>query len=77
MLLQGVVNAWRHTDLSLAQAFAAATINPATLMGLRKPPVRPQAGRRANLIVFRPDDSGRVTQKDIEAVFIDGARVGA
>lgn len=77
MLLQGVMNAWRYTDLSLAQAFAAATVNPAVLLGLRKPPMRPQAGRRANLIVFRPDASGRVTQKDIEAVFIEGARVGA
>jgi N-acetylglucosamine-6-phosphate deacetylase len=74
MLLQGVVNAWRHAGLSLAQAFAAATVNPAALLGLRGFPVRPQVGRQANLIVFMPNLVGQLAQKNIEAVFIDGAR---
>jgi N-acetylglucosamine-6-phosphate deacetylase len=77
MLLQGVVNAWRHTDLSLAQAFAAATVNPAALLGLRGFSTRPQVGRQANLIVFMPDVVGQLAQKNIEAVFIDGERIGA
>ncbi len=75
MLLQGVVNTWQHTDLTLEQAFACASSIPARLFGLRTPPRLPMAGRKADFTVFELKGKGRKRAPRIEAVFIRGSRV--
>lgn len=70
MLLQGVINAWRATDLSLAQAVACASTVPARLFGLKTPPMA-TPGRKANLMVFDLDKADRATAR---GVWIQGER---
>ncbi|MCC6154948.1 MAG: amidohydrolase family protein [Candidatus Hydrogenedentes bacterium] len=68
-LLQGVLNAARHTDLTLAQAFACASRIPAELFGVSN------ASTRANLIVF---DLVRKAARDsarVQTIFADGSQV--
>lgn len=61
MLLQGVVNAARYTDLTFEQAVASATAIPARLL---KAPLRfplPRPGAPARFVVFETDaQTGRV-----------------
>ncbi len=71
MLLQGVLNAWRATDLTLEEAFACANVVPARLFGLKTPPMA-QPGRKANLVVF---DVTRENTPRVRAVVHDGALV--
>lgn len=72
MLIDGVLNAARVTDLSLAQSFASAGTIPAALFGLRLPLDGPRVGRKAQFLLCRPDKSrGKVT-----AVWIRGRKVG-
>lgn len=74
MLLQGIVNAAAYTDLTLEEAFSCATTVPRKVLGVRQRPLRPQAGRRADLICFRIEEKkGRPTER-IDAVYIEGDR---
>ncbi len=68
MLLQGVINAWRTTDLTLSQAFACASSIPLKLFGL-KPPSMASVGKKANLLVF---ELNRKDGPRLQAVFIEG-----
>ncbi len=68
MLLQGVINAWRTTDLTLRQAFACASSIPLTLFGLKCPPMA-AVGKKANLLVF---ELNRKHGPRLQAVFIEG-----
>lgn len=52
MLIQGVLNAARHTDLTLEQAWHAATTNPARVLGVRGIGTRPKIGKKANLLLL-------------------------
>ena len=65
MLLQGVVNTWRCTDLSLEEALRSASIIPARLLGLRHPFHTPRMGDRANVVAFesgeRPNEARILT----------------
>ncbi|MCC6795349.1 MAG: amidohydrolase family protein [Candidatus Hydrogenedentes bacterium] len=68
-LLQGVLNVARHTDLTLAQAFACASRIPAELFGVSN------ASTRANLIVF---DLVRKAARDsarVQTILVDGSQV--
>lgn len=58
MLLQGVVNAARATDLSMTEAFRAARENPARLLGLPMPAWPPEVGGAADLIAFEVAGDG-------------------
>lgn len=72
MLIRGVVNAALHTDLSLEQAWHAATTNPARVLGVRGIGARPQVGRKANLVLADPNGrSGRPVR-----TYIDGRLAG-
>lgn len=76
MLLPGVFHAQRVGEISLAQAFAAASTIPAKALGIRMPAWPPKPGRKANFIVVHPPEKGLLRQRDIEAVYIDGVRHG-
>ncbi|NIA14270.1 MAG: amidohydrolase family protein [Nitrospiraceae bacterium] len=68
MLLQGVVNAARVTDLTLEQAFASASTIPAKLFGVRRRFALPRAGTKADFVAFDVvEDTARV-----RAVFVNG-----
>ncbi|HOZ45652.1 MAG TPA: amidohydrolase family protein [Candidatus Hydrogenedentes bacterium] len=71
MLLQGVVNAARVTDLSLEQAFACASTNPTKLFGVRHPFASAQTGKKAEFVVFEIRKTGKVA---VNAVFVNGQR---
>ncbi len=71
-LLQGVLNAFQHTDMSLAEAFASATTIPMRLFGLRLPLGMPREGRRANLMVFEIQEERERLTPNLQAVFVDG-----
>lgn len=53
MLLDGVWNLHRNTELSLAEAFDAATRNPARLLNVSLPAWPPRPGQPAALLVCR------------------------
>lgn len=68
-LLQAVLNAVRHTDLTLAQAFACASRIPAELFGVSN------ASTRANLIVFDLVSTAARDSARIQTILVDGARL--
>lgn len=68
-LLQAVLNAVRHTDLTLAQAFACASRIPAELFGVSN------ASTRANLIVFDLVSTVARDSARIQTILVDGARL--
>lgn len=74
MLLQGVVNAARGTDMGLKEAFASATTIPAKLLGLKHRFTLPSVGRKANFILFEVDTSSTHWIPLVRAVFINGER---
>lgn len=57
MLIQGVLNTARHTDLTLEQAWRAATINPARVLGVRGIGTRPKVGKKAELVLVDPEST--------------------
>ncbi|MEX2015764.1 MAG: amidohydrolase family protein [Candidatus Hydrogenedentales bacterium] len=59
MLLQGVVHAAAHTELTLSQAVACASTVPAKLFGLKPLTWPPRTGAQAELIVFRINERNR------------------
>ncbi|MBN2307867.1 MAG: amidohydrolase family protein [Candidatus Hydrogenedentes bacterium] len=75
MLLQGVANAARVTDLTLEQAFASASRVPAEALGLRPRPARPVPGKKADFVLFDLDEANQ-WKATVRAVFVDGRRVG-
>jgi len=74
MLLQGVVNTWRNTDLTLGQALASASSIPASLFGLRHRFELPKPGRKADFLLFEASESAPTPPK-LLAVFHDGKAV--
>ena len=54
MLLQGVWNMYQHTDLTLEQAFAAASSVPKTLFNMPITTWPPKKGRKAMFMVCQP-----------------------
>jgi len=71
MLIQGVANLARHTDLSWPQALRTATSNPARALGLPPRTAKPKAGACADFVVF---DGGR-ERVTPEAVWVRGERM--
>jgi len=76
MLVQGVVNAARVTDLTLEQAFACATTIPAKLFGLRRRFALPKKGARANFLAFDTVHDRRTKRPNarIQCVYVNGER---
>ncbi len=72
MLLQGLVNAARVTDLTLEQAFASATTIPAKVLGLNRRFALPRPSRKADFVIFDLTPSSQVR---IHGVFIRGTRI--
>jgi N-acetylglucosamine-6-phosphate deacetylase len=75
MLLEGVLNTWRVTGMSLSESFASATTIPARLFGLRLPLGLPAMGRKANLTVFDAEEHDAGLRPNIQAVFVNGNRI--
>ncbi len=73
-LLQGVVNAAEHTDLTLEQAFASASTVPAKLLGLRHRFELPAPGKKANFVVFELRGATGRHKAKVCGTFIDGIR---
>ncbi|HEO71517.1 MAG TPA: N-acetylglucosamine-6-phosphate deacetylase, partial [Candidatus Hydrogenedentes bacterium] len=71
MLLQGVVNAARVTDLSLEEAFACAGSRAVRFFGLKRRFTLPKPGRKAEFVAMDIGKAGKVT---VQAVFINGER---
>lgn len=63
----------RYSDATLAQAVKMATENPANLLGLSDQMGSLAARRRADLVVFRWDESA--SRMTIEAVIVNGRQV--
>lgn len=59
-LADGIANAVRHTDMTLAEAVQAVTSRPARLMGYEDMGML-QPGMRADLTLFRHDPGGSVS----------------
>jgi N-acetylglucosamine-6-phosphate deacetylase len=59
MLLRGVANMAAHTDLSLDQAFAAASRIPAALLGIPVLPWPPRPGQPAEFLLCKPEAHAR------------------
>lgn len=75
VLLQGIVNAAEHTDLTLEQAFASASTVPATVLGLKHRFDLPRRGKKADFIVFElTGPKGRQKAK-VRASFVNGRRM--
>lgn len=73
-LLQGVLNAARCTDLTLAQAFACASSVPGKLFGIHHSFIAPKKGATASFIVI---EAARAANRDtcrFHGVFVDGKR---
>jgi N-acetylglucosamine-6-phosphate deacetylase len=73
MLIEGVLNTARVTDLGMLNSFAAASSVPAKLFGLQLPLAGPLEGRKANFLLCRPGDTRRRTQ--VVGVWIAGQRI--
>lgn len=71
MLLEGVVNAARHGGLSLPQAFAAASRNPARLLGIRRRFPAPRVGARADFVLA----DGRAARVRPAVVYTNGEEI--
>ena len=76
VLLQAVINAAEHTDLSLEQAFASASSVPAKLLGLNHRFELPQRGKRADFVVFELAGPKERHKAKVCGVFVNGRRVG-
>lgn len=74
MLLEGVTNTWKNTDLSLEEAFRCASTNPARLFGLRRRFSLPKVGARADFVAFdMMPASGGLEKPRVCASFVNGA----
>ncbi|MEA3364952.1 MAG: amidohydrolase family protein, partial [Candidatus Hydrogenedentes bacterium] len=76
LLLNGVINAYRVTDLTLKQAFACASSIPGRGFGLKHRFVLPKEGAKANFVVFTIVKSSRGWRPNLKAVFIGGQQRG-
>ncbi|MFO7976650.1 MAG: amidohydrolase family protein [Candidatus Hydrogenedentota bacterium] len=76
LLLQGVINAMRVTDLSLKQALACASSIPGRLFGLKHRFVLPKEGAKANFVAFTIVKSRQGWRPNVKAVFIGGQKRG-
>ncbi len=71
MLLQGVVNAARVTDMSLEEAFASATHVPAKLFGLKRRFRLPAIGAKPDFVAFDVIER----KVEVRAAYVDGGRI--
>jgi N-acetylglucosamine-6-phosphate deacetylase len=76
LLLQGVLNAMRFTDLTLKQALASASSIPGRLFGLKHRFVLPKEGAKANFLAFTIAKSREGWRPKVKAVFINGEQRG-
>ncbi|MEA3364951.1 MAG: amidohydrolase family protein [Candidatus Hydrogenedentes bacterium] len=74
MLLQGVLNATRETDMTLEQAFRSASEIPAEVLGVKADFGTLKPGVVANLIVFDLDQSHPQWKPLIRAAFVNGVQ---
>jgi len=74
MLLQGVLNATRETDMTLEQAFRCASEIPAEVLGVKADFGTLKPGAVANLIVFDLDQSHPQWKPLIRAAFVNGVQ---
>jgi len=74
MLLQGVLNATRETDMTLEQAFRCASEIPAGVLGVKADFGSLKPGTVANLIVFDLDQSHPQWKPVIRAAFVNGIK---
>lgn len=74
MLLQGVLNATRETDMTLEQAFDCASGIPAEVLGVKADFCTLKPGAVANLIVFDLDQSHPQWKPVIRAAFVNGVQ---
>ncbi len=72
MLVEGVVNTWRETDMTLAQAIDSATRVPARILQHRARFAMPKVGAKAHFIVFRAGAKGKGVTKH---VYLDGRKI--
>lgn len=75
ILLDGVLNAWRHTDMTLAQAFASASAVPARFFGVKIPSPELRPGRKAHVLLVDAEMRGRNITPVLKTVFIGGKKV--
>lgn len=68
-LLAGVENAAKYTDLGLEGAWAAATTNPARILGVDVPHGLPRVGRKSDFVVYTP--APRAVNGHLDAVFVE------
>jgi N-acetylglucosamine-6-phosphate deacetylase len=74
MLLQGVLNATRETDLTLEQSFRCASSIPAEALGVKADFGTLKPGAVANLVVFDLDQSHPQWKPVIRAAFVHGVQ---
>ena len=74
MLLHGVLNATRETDMTLEQAFKSASDIPAEVLGVKADFGTIRPGAVANLIVFDLDQSHPQWKPVIRAAFVNGVQ---
>nr|HPJ99747.1 amidohydrolase family protein [Candidatus Hydrogenedentota bacterium] len=74
MLLQGVLNATRETDMTLEQSFRCASMIPAEILGVKADFGTLKPGAVANLIVFDLDQSHPQWKPVIRAAFVHGVQ---
>ncbi len=73
-LLQGVLNAARYTDLTLAQAFACASTVPGELFRVSRRGISPKRDARANFMVLGILHGPVHDTPKLRAVIVDGMR---
>lgn len=74
MLLRGVLNATRETDMTLEQSFRCASMIPAEILGVKADFGTLKPGAVANLIVFDLDQSHPQWKPVIRAAFVHGVQ---
>jgi N-acetylglucosamine-6-phosphate deacetylase len=77
VLLQAVINAAEHTDLTLEQAFASASSVPAMLFGLKHRFETPRVGKTANFVAFELAGSRDRHKANVRGVFVNGRLMGS
>ncbi len=72
LLFDCVINAANHGGMTLPEAFAAASANPARLLGLPRPAWPPATGKRAGFVAFKKTGRGARASAELLFCFING-----